>query len=174
MNPFTAKALASKLNERNQFLNSAKNQTTKIAQSTSRQTPTGNIKVTSSTKEFPVPPLISLQTRSTGVENGQHSSTSVIIPSTTINSTEDYELYGNVPAFNIFKSNSTVTNDSTSRGNDSMADDIKMVSNTESIEHGKNDQILNKFFAYFGNSLSRHSAWRKFIDAICVARNSTR
>lgn len=125
VNPFTAKALASKLNERNQFLNGAKNQATKTAQIAARHTSTGNAKVASSTKEVPVPPLISIQTRPSGMENGQPSTTSAT--TTSANSIEDYEMYGNVPAFNIFKSNSTVTNDSARHGSDSLADEMKMV-----------------------------------------------
>lgn len=130
VNPFTAKALASKLNERNQFLNGAKSQATKTAQSAARQTSTGNAKVAaSSTKEVPVPPLISIQTRPSGNENGQPPAASTTVTST--NSTEDYEMFGNAPAFNMFKSNSTGTNDSARHGSDSLADEMKLVNTRE-------------------------------------------
>lgn len=128
VNPFTAKALASKLNERNQFLNGVKNQTTKPSHPPpSRQSADANAKVVVSVKEVPVPPLISIQTRPSGMENGQYSSTPSTIQSTTTNSNEDYEQYGNVPAFNIFKSNSTASNDASRNGSDTFADEIKMV-----------------------------------------------
>lgn len=126
VNPFTAKALASKLNERNQFLNGAKNQAAKSAPIPSRPAATVHAKSASSVKDVPVPPLISIQARSAGTENGQQHSTAGPALLTT-NSTEDYELFGTVPAFNIFKSNSTVTNDSSTHGNDSMVDETKMV-----------------------------------------------
>lgn len=127
VNPITAKALASKLNERNQFLNGARSQATKTALTAPRQQSNRNAKVASPVKEVPVPPLISIQTRPAAADNGQQSSTPATSSAATINSTEDYELFGNVPAFNIFKTNSTVTNDSTRHESDSLTDETKMV-----------------------------------------------
>lgn len=76
-----------------------------------------------------MPPLISIQTRPTGVENGQHSSVSASanIPASSLNSTDDYELFGSVSPFNVFKANSTVTNESPRLGGGSLADETKMV-----------------------------------------------
>lgn len=76
-----------------------------------------------------MPPLISIQTRPTGIENGQHSSmsASATVPPTSMNSTDDYELFGSVSPFNIFKANSAVTNESTRFGGGSLADETTMV-----------------------------------------------
>lgn len=75
VNPMTAKALASKLNERNNLLNGLKKPPTQSTRITSKKNSNEF-----STKEIPMPPLISIQTlsasssnRMSGIDNFQSS-----------------------------------------------------------------------------------------------------
>lgn len=67
VNPMTAKALASKLNERNNLLNGNKKTNTQISSSAAAAISAMNSN--SSVNDIPIPPLISIQTASSAAAN---------------------------------------------------------------------------------------------------------
>lgn len=135
VNPMTAKALASKLNERNNLLHAALHAAKKSCQTSVKPLTSAN-STKNTLNDIPVPPLISIQTtqRFVDMENIQQRINTV--PSgiqSPIKNGSNADLETDVPTFNIFKK-STHENGSTNQvyqasHSATSADDMNMVKN---------------------------------------------
>lgn len=141
VNPFTAKALASKLNERNNSNTSSNNSPNHV-----KQLANANAKVF--IKEIPVPPLISIQMpqqRTFETENTQQHMGMILNDKpklTPINKkvADDLDSDLNVPTFNIFKKSTSCL------PINGIEDSIKPHQNTVTSEEPK--MVNLKYFLY--------------------------
>lgn len=150
VNPMTAKALASKLNERNSLLNGTKKPSTITKPSGT----TNSAKHTSN--EIPIPPLISIQPtqRFLEVDSGQQRSThlSNTPMSSALNGGADLEADVNVPTFNIFKKPENDLTDTRNQLSHSAAspDEVKVSSQLSTIRNHSIIAFVERCFVSAG------------------------
>lgn len=192
VNPFTAKALASKLNERSNIINGS--HTNALKNVSTRPFININTKKMA-VKDMPVPPLISIQTpsiphqRPIEMETIPHQSYSSatstmvsgkLVPIEKLN--DDYEPDLNMQTFNIYKksTNPIAGNgliDEKSMHNNSMhsgssGDEMKMVSEIKKTKFSDERCII--FFFLFFSQMNNRTIPRKCTNAIYAERNSIR